>query len=131
CHPATQTLLKWLDAWKEPARLPKAGLLLESDDACRGDRPRRKRGLSVIRGACFRALRQLLELATEDIVEAQATGDLACDGEVLRPLGIEVDLLQQDEVSIRLLKELDDAVELEAAVDIPVDNSDGTPRPHQ
>jgi hypothetical protein len=74
-------------------------------------------------------LRQLHELTTEDIIKAQLPGDLLRDVPTVSSSSIDIDLLKNGNVRIRIAQELHDRPKLQPSVNIPVHHSYGTSRP--
>src|SRR5580658_3861033 len=104
--PSAKTLLKCLQIRFKPARLPKIGLPFEVDYARVRYLPSRQGRLPVVRGAGLRALSQFHKLAPENVIEAQLASDLLGDVEPVGPIGIDVDLLKKENISLRIVQEI-------------------------
>src|ERR1700745_166894 len=124
-----EPFLKRLDPRKKPARLPEVRLSREADQARFRNGPPRESSLSVICRRIFGSLHKLLELSTEDVVHLQLPGNLFGDIHTMRATRIEIRLLQDENVCICTCKEINDARQLQATVDVPVDNAQRTGRP--
>ena len=68
-------------------------------------------------------LRQLHKLTTEDIIQAQLSGDLLSDVEAVSSSSIDVDFLKNENIRIRSAQEIYDRPKLQAAVNVPIDHS--------
>src|SRR5580658_1603092 len=124
-----EPLLKRLKVWLKPARLPEVRLPLKADQSRIRDFPARKRGLTMIGGAGFRALRQLHKLAPEDVIQPQFSGDFPRDVQPMCPMSIDVDFLKNENIGIRMRQEIYDCRQLQTTINIPIHNSQGTAWP--
>src|ERR1700756_4388804 len=79
--------------------------------------------------AGFGALGQLDKFASENIIETQLSGNLLGNIQMMSPPSIDVHFLKNKNVRIRIAQKLYDRPQLQAAVDVPIHNSNGTTRP--
>src|SRR5882757_5408001 len=82
----------------------------------------------MVSRAGLRTLSQFHKLARENIVQTQLSRDFLSDIQPFGAPGIDVDLLKNHNISVRFAKKIDDRGQLEAAVDVPIYNSNGTAR---
>ena len=83
----------------------------------------------MVCGRRFGPLHKFLKLAPEHIVHLQLAGDLFRDIQAVRAARVEIRFLQDQNVCICAGEEIYHALQLLAAVDVPVDNSQRTGRP--
>src|ERR1700751_4336380 len=79
--------------------------------------------------AGFGALGQLHKFASENIIETQLSGNLLGNIQMMSPPSMYVHFLKNKNVRIRIAQKLYDRPKLQAPVDVPIHNSNGTARP--
>src|SRR5215469_3714506 len=77
----------------------------------------------------LRSLSQFHELTSKDIVQAQLLRDLTRDIKTMRAARIDVDLLKKQNIRIQISQEIQDRGQLQAPVDVPIHDANGTARP--
>src|SRR5580658_5985804 len=77
----------------------------------------------------FGPLGQLHKFASENIIETQLSGNLLGNIQMMSPPGIDVHFLKNTNVRIRIAQKIHDRPKLQAPVDVPIHNSNGTARP--
>ena len=70
------------------------------------------------------AFRQLLELASKDVVHSQCLRNVPGNIAVTGPAGVEVYLLQQDQIPINAGENVNNFCELLTAIDVPGGDAD-------
>ena len=128
-YSSSDSFLKWLDPRKKPAGLPEIRLPREPDQTWFRNGPFRESSLPMVRGRIFGSLHKLLELPAEDVVHLQLPGNLFGNIHTMCAAGVEIRFLQNQNVRICACEEVYDARQLKAAVDIPINDSQGTGRP--
>ena len=81
-------------------RLPERGLVTETNNPGFRERPWRERGHAVIGGSGGGSLAQFLEFHPEDVVQIQAMRQFTRDVAIPRPAGVQVHLLQQQQIGL-------------------------------
>ena len=62
----------------------------------------------IINHVTSRTLREFNKLPSENVIEAQFASDFLGDVEALRPIGIEVNLLKEENIGVRIAQEIYD-----------------------
>jgi hypothetical protein len=83
----------------------------------------------VVRRAGVGTLRQFHKLPTEDIIQAQLSGDLLSNVQTVSSSSIDVDFLKNENIRIRIAQEIYDRPKLQATVNIPIHHSYRAARP--
>src|SRR5208337_297672 len=122
-HPSADPLLERLHIRKVPAWPPEIRLPVKPQDTRIRQRPGGERCLPVVGRRGTRALGQFLELAPKDVVHLQLLSNFPRDIETMCPPGVDVDLLQNYEVGLRVSEKFNDAAQLQTAIDVPVHNT--------
>src|SRR6058998_2573271 len=74
----------------------------------------------------FGTLGQLHKFASENIIQTQLSGNLLGNIQMMSPPSIDVDLLKNKNIRIRIAQKIYDRPKLQAPVDVPIHNSNGT-----
>jgi hypothetical protein len=83
----------------------------------------------MVCGGRFGSLDKLLKLAPEHIIHLELAGDLFGDVQAMSAACIEIGFLQDENVCVRACQEIYDALQLLAAIDVPIDNGQRAGRP--
>src|ERR1700746_4143008 len=79
--------------------------------------------------AGFGPLGQLHKVLSEKIIETQISGNLLGNIQMMSPPSIDVHFLKNKNVRVRIAQKLYDRPKLQAPVDVPIYNSNGTAWP--
>jgi hypothetical protein len=118
-NPAAQPALKDRKVRHKPPRLPEGGLVAETNEPGSHERASRQRRHPMVCGAGESALAEFLEFHSESVVQIEGLGQIGRDVATARPAGVQVHLLQQEQVGVDFPKEVQYFRELQAALDIP------------
>jgi hypothetical protein len=83
----------------------------------------------MICGRRFGSLDKFLKLTPEHIVHLQLSRDLFGDVQAVGATRVKIRFLQNDNVCICIREESYDRIQLQAAIDVPIDDAQGTGRP--
>src|SRR6266436_5069797 len=77
----------------------------------------------------FGTLGQLHKFASENIIQTQLSGKLLGNIQMMSPPSIDVDFLKNTNIRILIAQKIYDRPKLQASVNVPIHNSNGTTRP--
>ena len=127
--PAAEPPLKQWHVRNVGSGAPEAGLRLKADHARVADGQARENRLALIRRPLAVALAEFLPRESERVAHLQALGELIRDVEVGASARREIDLLKQTQVGLISLENFGDLIEPRAAIDVPVDDVEGSGLP--